>query len=483
MRNLPTAGRLLGLATMLVVSHPVLAQPAEPAAEAATPAAAAAPAPEGPAEQEAPKGFWDRANLTGDWGGVRTRLSDRGITFGLSDLNETLGNASGGTRRGVIYEGLTEMSMGLDTGKAFGWEGGTFNVSAVQIRGRGLSYNNLDNNLNTVSSAEASRGTLLFELWYEQLMFDKKLGVRIGQMAADQEFMISQYAALFVNSTFGWNTLVSADLPSGGPAYPLATPGVRVRWIPSDRWALLAAAFNGNPAGPGQGNPQLRDPSGTAFRLNDGVFAIAEVQYGLNQGEGATGLPGTYKLGAFYNSNGFPDQRFNVAGLSLANPLAEGTAPKNRGANYGLYGVVDQLVWRRPGSKDGGVGVFLRATGVPNVKNLVSFYADAGVTWKGPFESRPDDTVGLGFAYARISERASKLDSDTRYYTANPAYPIRRNESVLELTYQAQVTGWLQVQPTAQYVFNLLGGVLNPANPGKRLGDAAVFGLRATVTY
>ena len=54
---------------------------------------------------------------------------------------------------------------------------------------------------------------------------------------------------------------------------------------------------------------------------------------------------------------------------------------------------------------------------------------------------------------------------------------------MLELTYQAQIAPWLQVQPTAQYVFNLNGSVPNPQRPAKRLGDAAVFGLRGTVTF
>jgi len=39
------------------------------------------------------------------------------------------------------------------------------------------------------------------------------------------------------------------------------------------------------------------------------------------------------------------------------------------------------------------------------------------------------------------------------------------------------------VQPYAQYVFNLNGGVVNPVRPDRRLGDAAVLALRTTVTF
>ncbi len=432
--------------------------------------------------EQGPRGLWDRANLFGDPGGLRTRLSGRGVTFGLTESTDVFGNPAGGVRQGVIYEGLTQFGIGVDTEKLFGLTGGTFNATGYQIHGRGLSVNNLGNNLHTVSGLEAPRGTLLFELWYEQVLFDKKLAVRLGQLAADQEFMISQYAGLFTNHTFGWSTFPSTDLPSGGPAYPLATPGVRVKWVPRDDLSLLLGVFNGDPAGPGRGLPQDRDPSGTAFRLRDGVFLIAEAQYGFNQGEGAAGLPGTYKVGAYYDSQNFADQRRDGSGASLADPTSTGTTGRNRRGSYSLYAVADQLVYREAGTKDQGAGMFLRLMGAPGDRNLVNLYVDAGVTYKGLVPGRSSDTVGLGFALARISDTAAKLDSDTARFTGS-AYPVRRHESVLELTYQAQVAPWLQVQPTAQYVFNLNGGVPNPQQPARRLPDAAVLGVRTTVTF
>ncbi len=434
-----------------------------------------------PAGQPA-TGFWDRPNLFGDPGGVRSRLAAKGVTFGLLETAEVLGNPTGGTRQAVVFEGLLQLGLGIDTQKAFGLPGGTFNVSAYQIHGRGLSQNALANNLMTVSSLEAERGFLLFELWYEQQFFGDKLGVRIGQMAADQEFMTSQYAGLFVNHTFGWSTFPSVNLPSGGPAYPLATPGVRVRVRPTDELTGLAGVFNGDPSGPGPGTPQSRNPSGTAFRLKDNVLALLEVQYAINQAEGATGLPGTYKLGAYYHGGSFADQRRNAAGLSLADPDAEGTDPRGRRRNYGLYAVADQLVWRPQGAKEGGLGVFARIMGGPGDRNLVNVYMDAGVTYKGIVPSRPDDTAGLAFGYARFSDTAGKLDSDTARFSGTRV-PIRRNETVLELTYQAQLAPWWQVQPTAQYVFNINGGTLDPTRPGKRIGDALVLGLRTAVTF
>ena len=60
-------------------------------------------------------------------------------------------------------------------------------------------------------------------------MFDDKFDVKIGQQSLDQEFMVSQNASYFINTMFGWPMLPSADLPGGGPAYPLSALGVRGR--------------------------------------------------------------------------------------------------------------------------------------------------------------------------------------------------------------------------------------------------------------
>jgi porin len=360
----------------------------------------------------------------------------------------------------------------VDLDKAIGLPGGSFNVSALQIHGRGLSANNIDN-LNVVSNIEADRSTRLFELWYQQSFLGGKVDVKVGQQSADLEFMTTLYGGLFINSTFGWPTLPAIDLPSGGPAYPLGTPGVRLRVQPTDALTALLGVFNGSPAGLGSGDPQLRDPSGTNFNLNSGVFVIGEVQQAVNQGDGTTGLPGTYKLGAWYNSNAFPDQFSTVVNAP--------NAPSTHRNDWSVYAVMDQLVFRPSGAKDGGAGVFARAMGAPGDRNPVNVFVDGGVSYKGAF-GRDDDTMGLGVGWARISDTARAGDAALAASSGGFS-PIRTSEVVLEVTYQAQLAPWWSVQPDFQYVFNPGGGILNPNQPTKRVGDAAILGLRTTITF
>jgi porin len=242
----------------------------------------------------------------------------------------------------------------------------------------------------------------------------------------------------------------------------------------------MAAVFNGDPAGSGVGNPQLRNASGTSFRIGDGVFAIVEAAYALNQAKDATGLPGTYKLGAWYNSQTFADQRFDKAGLSLANPASSGIARQHNG-DYGIYAVADQMVWRKDESGDQGLGVFLRLSGSPDDRNLIDFYADGGVTYKGLIEGRDDDVLGLGIAYAHISGTATDLDRDAQIF-GNPARPLRDDETAIELTYKAQLSPWWSLQPDLQYIIHPGGNIPNPVT-GRVIPDAFVAGLRTTVAF
>jgi porin len=428
------------------------------------------------------------AYLLGDMWGLRTGLSRYGISLAVQETSEVLGNVSGGSRRGADYDGLTQMVLQLDTQPAFGWHGGTFNVSALQIHGRNLSADNLAT-LQTASGIESDRATRLWELWYQQKFLDEdRLDVKIGQQSLDQEFIVSRNALLFVNTMFGWPMVPSADMPGGGPAYPLAALGVRARGRPGNGWTVLAGVFSGSPAPNGNPDPQLADPSGTSFPLNRGVLAIAEVQYaypalgGMVAPGQSEALARVYKLGLWYDSEKFADLERDTAGLSLADPASTGIPRLHRG-QVGLYAVVDQNVWQDPDDPDRGISVFARAMGTPQSdSNLVDFSLNAGFTLREPIRHRDDDTFGIGFGYAHVSGRAAALDRDAALF-GGAFTPVRGGETFIEVTYQYEVTPWWQLQPDFQYVFNPGGGVANSSDPTRRIGDEAVLGLRAIVSF
>ena len=91
------------------------------------------------APQTPPPSIASSLGPVGDLWGARTTLEKAGITFGLTYIGETLGNSSGGTRRGTIYEGRLDTQVDADLDKLLGWSGATFHTNSYQIHGHGLT--------------------------------------------------------------------------------------------------------------------------------------------------------------------------------------------------------------------------------------------------------------------------------------------------------------------------------------------------------
>lgn len=410
----------------------------------------------------------------GDPFGSRAVLAGIGITGGVNYIGEVLGNASGGVKRGAIYEGRLELYGDIDFDKLAGWKGLTFHANAYQIHGQGLTTNNVQN-LFPVSYIEATPATRLFEAWFEQQIIADKLSVRFGQLAADSEFVTSDTAAQFINGTFGWPTSFATSLPSGGPAYPLATPGVRVMFAPTSATTIRAAVFNGDPAGPHcNGDPQRCNDNGVDFRLRDAPFAIAEAQFKYNQDKGSSALPGVVKVGGWKHFGAFNDQRFDATGLSLANGLND---PRRHRGNTALYAMIDQHILTVGTGRL--VHAFARITASPDDRNSVDLYLDGGLKFAGFVSGRPDDTFGAAIAYARISDAARGLDRDN-VALGNQSI-VRNYEAMIELSYTAQIVPGWTVQPDFQYIWH--PGAHVDDGTGKPIADAAVLGLRTTVNY
>ena len=393
----------------------------------------------------------------GDPGGLRAFLSSKGIDYAFTDIAEVLGNTSGGVKRGATFESRLDARLDVDLDRLAGWHGALLHANAYQIDGRGLSGNNtLD--LFIVSGIEAYPSTRLYEAWFEQDLAAGqadagKVFVRLGQLAADREFFVSQTATLFFNSTFGWPASFNNDLPSGGPSFPLATPGLRLKVLPDDHLAFLAAVFDGDAAGPYRPGynsplPQVRDPAGTAFRLDDAPFFITEAAYTYNKDGDPKTLPGTVKVGFLQHFGTFAPENPSVSGFTSV-----------RG-NDSFYAVIDQTFYRPPnvGADREGAAFFLRVSSSPSDRNLVDLYLDGGVSYKGLFPGRPDDTTGIAAAYAHVSPEATQAD----IATGTPL--VRDYQAVIEGTHQFTVLPGLSVQLDAQYIVHPGStGVADPA--------------------
>ncbi len=446
---------------------------------------------------------WHRECATGDWGGLRTKLRDRGILLNFTYAADPLAVVSGGIQRGVLYNGLLDLGMDVDLEKLAGWRGGHFHINGFHPHGENGSANYVGD-IGTVSNIEAYATYRLYELWVEQSFFGDRLSLRAGQITFDSEFaVLDAYGGLFVHSGFGPPAAVSANLPI--PVFPNATPGIRLRFQPTKSLTMQAAVFDGNVA-PGltrdhSANAAVsmefnRHGTDWAFRSNEGAMFAGEIGYRFNQAPeeeaSAThttadarplgmpaapilpkrGLAGCYKAGFLWHTDDFADI-FDTTLSGLGSSLAPATM-RDCGANYAIYAGFEQELWREEGSETQGLGVFGRVVWMPPDRNYVAFSVEGGLHWGGAIPGREMDALGLGFAFMKISDHVASAvrAANLRDGTANSVPDF---EATVELVYRYQAAPWLSIQPHAQYVIQP-GGI-------KDRGDALIIGVRTNIAF
>jgi carbohydrate-selective porin OprB len=93
------------------------------------------------AAQAAPD--WNAHTLAGDWGGARTRMSERGLTTDLMYTGDVLADVSGGSSRGAKYMDNIDIRFELDLGRFAGWSGASVLLHIISEQGSGLNAHNV----------------------------------------------------------------------------------------------------------------------------------------------------------------------------------------------------------------------------------------------------------------------------------------------------------------------------------------------------
>ena len=140
-------------------------------------------------------------------------------------------------------------------------------------------------------------------------------------------------------------------------------------------------------------------------------------------------------------------------------------APAHRGGNSGGYIEAEH---KFAAADEPGLAVFGRFGFANSDINQFNSYAGFGGSYQGLLAARPDDLLGLALAKVRNG-------NPFRRAQALAGAPVGKSETNIELTYRAEVTPWLTIQPDAQYV-------INPgADPA--LKNAFVVGLRFEIGF
>ena len=96
-----------------------------------------------------------------------------GVTLAILENVETFGNLSGGVKQGFEANGLTTVTLQMDTGEGVRAQGRhAERQAASRYWGGNLSADNLLV-LQTLSDIDAPVGVRLWELWYQQKFGDR----------------------------------------------------------------------------------------------------------------------------------------------------------------------------------------------------------------------------------------------------------------------------------------------------------------------
>lgn len=391
-----------------------------------------------------PETFWKRSTLLGDPFGLRNKVENYGFEFDPVYTGEVFGNTSGGFKQGTTYDHSLNLPLTVYLDKLVnGWDGGTLHANALWIAGRSLSQDKVGD-ISGISNIAGYDTIRLQEMWYQQTFWSMRASLKVGVIAADAEFFTSDTASLFINGTFGAFTLVGANLPDP-PVYPMAAPAVRFLVQPIPQFYFQSGIYAGSTG------DQDVNKNGVDFpmSMHDGALIFSEIGWLVNQAANDRGLIGSYKLGSFVHTANFQNQ---VTGAS-------------EGVNYGVYGVIDQELYKHGGKS---VAFFVRGGGAPGDVNAIDWYTDAGFNFNGFIPGRFLDSAGIAIARSSFSRdfSDSQVSGGSNPFTA---------ETVIEATYKAQISPWWTIQPDFQYIFNPSGE--------KGSHDATIIGVRTSLSF
>ncbi len=381
---------------------------------------------------------WDQETLSGDWGGVRSSLLEKGYEFTFEYTAETFSHASGGIKTGSVYNGAGYGALDINGETAFGWAGTHLRFSTFWTHG--VSPSQYTGNELAVSNIDAYDGLRLHEVFYEKDF--GKLNLRLGNLLAEDEFVGSVYRDALINDAFAPTASWGANAVNGGPSFNAPGLGLRLRYDFSETTYIQAGVYDGDVFDDAGGDPSVNQ-HGTHFELGNGQGWTSLYQVGYNEFaiSDGTDLPGWYRLSAWHHSSEFDKH---------AGGKADG--------NGGVFASVDKMVFRE--GKDQGLGVFGRWGVARRDRSRFHWSTETGLNYKGLFPGRDEDVASLGFIYGKHSSEITDVKS---------------HESVLELTYIYQLSPAIYIQPDIQWI--------NRPSGDNTVGDAWAIGLRLGVTF
>ena len=377
------------------------------------------------------------------WSKARDALTAQGITPSFTYDGAIASNLGGGAKRGTTYLGNFHFQLLLDGDKLVNWPGLTVFLNGLGLHGGQPSAYAGD--AQGVSNIAGPHGFKLYEAWLQDNFFGAQFSALAGLYDLNSEFYRLQTAGLFLNSSFGIGPEFAQSGLAGPSIFPNTSVGARFAYKPAPNIVLRSAVLNGVPVDRPNGSQGV-------FERGDGLLLVGEAAFLNRPAPEAPPSGARFRIG---RASGLPpyDDKLALGGwhytanfndLSQLGP--DGT-PAQRHGSGGVYAIADHLFFQGTRDPSQRVTGFLQLGIGDNRVNRFGSYIGAGMAAAGFIPGRSSDEFGLAVAAARNG--AHYVNSQAQQGT-----PVTGAEIALELTYLAQLTDWIALQPDLQYVIH-----------------------------
>jgi len=411
----------------------------------------------------------DRQWLLGDWNGERQQLEQQGYKFTASIMSQSATNLDGGYNDSNTFENAAQLSLGanFDLEKIAGWKDTTASLVVTKRDGNALTLERIkDPRSSQLGNAQEiyGRGKIwrLSQAWVKKGFVDNTIQAKVGRMGMSEDFNSSQCE--FQNLLLCGGQL-GKSIGSIWYNSPVGVWAVNVKYQFAPEWTLGVGVYEVNPD-----NIKTESNSdGFNLDMNNVKGATIPVELAWKPKLAAfNGLPGEYKVGALYST-------------AEANDIK--TAGKVHDGKQSFWINAQQQLTNN--GQDPKRGLYVSFNGVVNDKatTFVQSTQQLALWYKGPFDSRPNDSIGFGIANYLVNDRAKDKQIATNesrgYYSydaiASDYIPIQDDELNVELNYTYQWSPAVMLRPNIQYIHQPAGV--------KAVDDAWVAGLSVKVNF
>ena len=382
--------------------------------------------------------------LTGDWGGTRTRWKDKGVELESSLSQFYQGVASGGTDTGSEYNGKAEAALEFDFGKLAGWNYWMAEVKAeVRFGGPLLGGTGTINPVNTAAMIPGADGTV-FSVSAVNLTRLFPINLKEGTLFAVSFGRYNLVDLLDEDFFAGGGTERFFNIAQIGPLtvlrqVPLITNAVSVAYIRAGEPFITFALMDPN--------DHSTDP-GLSDLFADGVTFAP----GINLPAKYFGKTTTHSFGGAITTKAYtPFDAIRQA--IIPGPPINPVEPQ-RGSWSVNYVFRQYLVERA--ARDGW-GLFGQVSFADQATSPVTTFFDVGLGGNGLIPGRPGDEFGLSYAYTDLSK---ELKSNLALPPIGGQLQV---EHQVEMFYNFHLTPWFQ-----------LTGNLQILRPNRPVADTAV---------